>query len=298
VEQVLKPIWHKSTGSHVHGHLEAIIHRATANLHRVGDNPASLKGPLGTLLHAVDEIRVVKHHASLPYQEIGAFIVELQAYKVRKMSSVIIVDLIQFIILTAVRSGQAREMRWSELDEDFSLWTCPWQRTKTGKKTKTDHLVPLSEPARAVLKRMRDIQSESDTEIEFVFPQNVPHGSIWSSHMPQNWRQQRHLRQIASAKKPLSIAAPVNFLKYTLDRKGLTVHGFRTTFSTWANEHNYPREAIEMALDHKVGNDVEKTYNKAQRLEQRRKLMEAWAEFCGRAEPLPAEVIPIRQAKQ
>ena len=294
VEQVIKPLWEKKppTATLVRMYLEAILDRAKAKGYRIGDNPASLKGPLGVLLPAIGEIHTVKHHASLPYHEIGTFMVSARAYKAPNLINGIAVtgELLQFIILTAVRIRQAQEMRWEEIDWDNRLWTCPWQRTKSGKKTKRDHLVPLSEPALAILKKMQALQHEDSIQSEYVFVHNRPRDNEQLGR-----RLRRGGRDLAG--KIISPEGIVRFLQESLARKDLTVHGFRSTFSAWANDLGRNREAIEMALDHVIGNEVERIYARnATRLEQRRKLMDEWAEYCGRIEPLPGDVIPFRQA--
>ncbi len=144
VVQVIKPLWvtKTPTARMVLWHLYATLEYAKAMDRRTGDNPASLKGKLGKLLPAMEAIHTVKHHASLPYQEIGTFMAQLRTHKPRINRMSVTRDLLEFIILTCVRLSQAREMRWNEIDDKKCLWTCPWQRTKTGRKKKYDHLVP------------------------------------------------------------------------------------------------------------------------------------------------------------
>jgi hypothetical protein len=92
----------------------------------------------------------------------------------------------------------------------------------------------------------------------------------------------------------------IKFLQNTLGRKDLTVHGFRATFKSWQVDH-YPHFEIagEMALDHAVGTEVRRIYARdAKMIKQRRQLMDAWAAYCGRTEPLDAKIIPMRAAKQ
>jgi integrase len=80
--------------------------------------------------------------------------------------------------------------------------------------------------------------------------------------------------------------------------KGITIHGFRTTFGNWSVDHGYEERDSEMALGHMVGNAIRSIYKRnATRIEPRRLMMQAWADYCDRTEPLPAEVIPLRQAK-
>jgi integrase len=265
---------------HVRRHCAAILDRATAKGYRTGDNPASLKGPLGVLLHAPDKVHKHKVHPWLPFEQIGAFMAQLRAYRSPQGTISIPAKLLEFTILTAVRSHQAQLMERKEIDWDKKLWTCPWQRTKTGGNNQEDHLVPLSAPALAVLKEMQAMQANQGINTEFVFT-----GA--------------RLDRIG---KPLAGKATKIFLRTVLKptlgtNAGFTTHGFRRTFSTWANEHGFPREAIEMALDHEFGSAMERRYNHAKLLDQRRRLMDAWGEFCGRTQPLPAEVVPFRQTK-
>ena len=98
--------------------------------------------------------------------------------------------------------------------------------------------------------------------------------------------------------RPPSDTTVRKHLERLVNPKGATIHGFRSTFSSWANDQNFPREAVEMALGHVIGNQVERIYARdAKRIEQRRQLMEAWAQFCARTEPLPGDLIPFRRAK-
>ncbi len=86
----------------------------------------------------------------------------------------------------------------------------------------------------------------------------------------------------------------IKFLQNTLGRKDLTVHGFRSSFKSWQVDH-YPLFEIagEMALDHAVGTEVRRIYARdAKMIKQRRQLMDAWAEYCGRPEPLDAKGYP------
>ena len=287
VESAIKPIWDttQSRGKKVQKTLEALLGWATAKEYRAGDNPASMEGALGLRLSPY--VHTETNLASLPYQEIGAFMAELRAYRnkrwgrgERTLSSYVL----EFVILTAVRHHQVRDLRWQEINEDNKLWTC--QVHKTLKKTKQPYVIPLSEPAMAILTTMRERQAARGTS-DFVFV-----------HGPRVDTRPSRLPLPSHAGKRMHGPALVAFLQDTLGRPDLTVHGFRTTFSTWAHEHDFPGKDIEKALGHIVGDgesEMERRYNRAKRLEPRRLLMDAWAEYCGRAEPLPVGVVPFRQ---
>ena len=153
---------------------------------------------------------------------------------------------LEFTILTAARTGEATGARWSEINFERRLWTISGHRMKAGR----EHRVPLSDAAGAVLEEMAEIRAG-----EFVFPG-------------------------ARAGRPLSSTAMLMTLR-RMGRSDLTVHGFRSSFSTWAIEQtNFPTEAREIALAHTVGTAVERAYQRSDLFEKRRQLAEAWAQFC------------------
>jgi integrase len=308
LEQVLSPLSqsHPATYSHVWMYLEAIFNHATAKNYRSGDNPASKKGPLGVLLPRPSS-HVAENHPSLPYQEISALMDQLANTTAIKTAARMAILQLQFIILTAVRIDQVHKMRWDEIKEegDDRVWVCPAVRTKrVGRKPRRDHLVPLSTAAWAILTEMRNLQKRSGLHLEFVFVRALP--------LPDRqvyYDKTRQIRQRELANVPLQRNAASMWLARSGIRKGYSVpdfkvHGFRTTFSTWANEMGgFEHRDIETALHHIVtstGGDssvpvsgVSRIYNKAERLPQRRELLEAWGKYCGRS----ADVIPFRQAK-
>jgi integrase len=180
------------------------------------------------------------HHAAMPYEDVAAFIAELRK---REATSALALEL---CILTAVRSGEVLGMRWPEIDLDKKIWTVPANRMKAGR----EHRVPLSPRATAILR-----QAEKSKTGEFVFP-----------------GQARN--------KPLSNMAMEMILR-RMKVENATVHGFRSAFRDWAgNVSNFPREIIETALAHVIGDKAEQAYRRSDALEKRRKLMEAWAAFC------------------
>jgi integrase len=150
---------------------------------------------------------------------------------------------LEFLILTATRTGEALGARWNEIDLSERVWTIPGDRMKAGKK----HRVPLSEPALAVLKQFGPG--------EFVFPGAKPG-------------------------KPLSDRA-MRALLERMGHTDLTVHGFRSTFRDWAAERTHsPREVAEQALAHSLRDKVEAAYRRGDLFEKRRLLMDSWAKFC------------------
>ena len=154
----------------------------------------------------------------------------------------------RFVVLTAARSGEARQAVWSEIDLPERLWIVPPTRMKAGK----EHRVPLSDAALAVLEEARVLRDESD----LIFPS--PQGSG----------------------RALSDMALTKLLRDCELADTATIHGFRTSFKVWAMEcTDFPWTASEAALAHTLGNEVAASYARTDLLEQRRDLMQQWADF-------------------
>lgn len=162
---------------------------------------------------------------------------------------------LEALILTATRSGEARGARWSELDLEVATWTIPAERTKSGKRTGKPHIVPLSPAAVAAFKRAAALRIEAS---DLVF-----HGS----KRGQPLSDMTLLKVLRDAKEPF------------------TVHGFRSAFRDWvAEQTSFAGEVAEAALAHSIPNKVEAAYKRTDFLEKRRKLMDAWGDYCtGRA---------------
>lgn len=135
--RVLQPIWKKipETAGRVRGRIEAVLGYATVSKFRSGDNPARWRNHLQTLLGGTQ--KAVEHHAALPLVEAPTFMAELRERK--SMSALAL----EFLILTAARTGEVIGARWSEIDLDARVWTIPKERMKA----KAEHRVPLSLPA-------------------------------------------------------------------------------------------------------------------------------------------------------
>jgi integrase len=256
VMNVVEPLWSTKpeTAGRVRGRIEAVLDWAKAREHRNGENPARWRGHLSNLLPARSKVRAVKHHAALPYTEIGSFMVDLRARESTAASA------LQFLILTAARTNEVIGARWSEVDVGARMWTVPASRMKG----QLEHRVPLTSAALAVLEPM------------------LPHGGVF-------------LFPSAKAERALSNMALLKMLEH-MCRGDLTAHGFRATFKTWASERtNFPREIVEAALAHVLGDKVEAAYQRGDLFDKRRRLMDAWAEFC--AKPATGvTVVNLRQA--
>jgi integrase len=173
---------------------------------------------------------------------------------------------LEFAILTAVRTDEAIGTRWDEIDLKAKVWTIPAERMKAEK----EHRVPLSDAALAVLERMAAVRQN-----DYVFPGQRAGKPLWE-----------------------------NALRYVLEAVGrtdITVHGFRSTFRTWAAEvTNFPWRLCEAALAHKVGDETERSYQRGDMFEKRRVLMKAWERYIDTPViALPADnVVPLRSATE
>jgi integrase len=233
------------TASRIRGRIEAVLNWAKASGFRTGENPASWD-VLKTVLPGRPK---VKHHASLSWQELPAFMAEL-----RQRDSVS-ARALEFTILTASRTCEVIGARWDEIDAS-GVWTVPASRMKA----KRDHRVPLCERARKILAELpRD-----------------PSGLIF----------------------PLSNMAMLALLK-GMNGGGLTTHGFRATFKTWAREAtNHPREVAEAALAHVIGDKVEAAYVRGDVLAKRARLMRDWCKYCS-SKPVKADnVVPMLRGRK
>jgi integrase len=203
-------------------------------------------------------VRRVEHFAAIPFGEIPGFMAEL-----RRQDGVA-ARAAEFAILTAARSGETRYTQWSEFNLLDKVWVLPPERMKAQR----EHRVPLSARALAILQEM---QAHRIADDGFVFPG----GKVG---------------------RPLADTVLLRLLQRI--GRGLTLHGFRSTFSDWAHEcTSYSNHVIEQALAHAVGNAVERAYRRGDMFEKRRRLMQQWATFCTTAptQDQASNVAPIRQ---
>ena len=144
--KVLEPIWtaKPETASRVRGRIESILDFAKARGYRDGENPARWRGHLDKLLPARSKVREVEHHAALPYAELPAFLASLREQEG------IAARALEFLILTAARTGEVIGARWNEIDLLDKTWTVPAARMKAHR----EHRVPLSARALAILDEM------------------------------------------------------------------------------------------------------------------------------------------------
>lgn len=190
--------------------------------------------------------RKVNHRPSMPEGEMPAFLRKLDAYQGEPST----VGALRLLLLTATRPGETRGARWEEFDEPKAMWRIPGERMKM----QTPHLVPLSTQALQLLKELREVSGGG----ELVFP---------SPFYPR---------------KPISDGT-MNSALARMGYKGLaTAHGFRTVFSTMANEAGWNADVIERQLAHEERDEVRGAYNRAQWIQDRTQLMQWWADQLDR----------------
>jgi integrase len=241
VLSVLSPIWtdKHETAKRLKQRLSTIFDWAKGAGQFPHENPVN---GLKKALPAVKQRH--EHMAAMAWQDLPAFMRDLSGREGDSART------LEFLILTATRSGEARGARWSEIDLGAREWLIPGVRMKRG----LPHRVPLSQEAIEILARVRDLDAD------FVFP-SLKHG-------PRD------------EARPQSVMVFKALLK-RMGAEGFTVHGFRSTFRDWCSESAHAdREVAEAALSHATGNEVERAYARSDLVERRRALMEAWARYA------------------
>jgi integrase len=238
VVKVIEPIWSAKpeTAGRVRGRIESVLDWAHVRGFRAADNPARWRGHLDKVLPSRRKVKAIKHHAALPYAEIPAFMADLRSREGISARA------LEFLILTAVRSGEVIRARWDEFDVGAKTWTIPRERMKGGR----EHRVPLSD-------RVLEILSVLPREGDYVFP---------------------------GARRGVALSDMAMLELMRGMRPSYVPHGFRSTFRDWAAERtNYPNHVVEMALAHVVGDKVEAAYRRGDLFEKRRRLMMDWAKY-------------------
>lgn len=247
VVKVLQPIWQEKTetATRLRGRIESILDWATVSRFRVGENPARWRGHLDHLLADPNRVARVTHHAALPWQEIGSFMVEL------RQREGIAARAVEFGILTAARSGEVRGALWGEIDFDAAIWTVPPQRMKAGR----EHRVPLSDRAVEILKKAPRLG-------DAIFP-GRKEGSLLSD---------------------MSLTAVLRRMgRGDITMHGFR-STFRDWCAESVG-NSFPREVCEHALAHSLPDKVEAAYRRGDLIEKRKLLMQTWANFCDRVIP-------------
>lgn len=239
--EILEPIWNRKaeTASRVRGRIETILDSAKARGYRDGENPARWRGHLAHTLPARSRL-TRGHHKAMAYGVVPAFVTAL-----RERNAMAALAL-EFVILTAARSGEVLGATWAEIDLEKAVWTIPAMRMKAGQ----EHRVPLSSRALEILETVKPLG----------------HAALF----PTGWGDKLSTMAMAMLLRRMGVES--------------TVHGFRSSFRDWAAEStDYPNEVVEMALAHSIGNKVERAYRRGDLFDKRRNLMRDWATYCDAA---------------
>jgi integrase len=259
IKAIVAPYWdcgHLDRARALLGRIETVFDYARAHGWRSTDNPAawavfehlSPKAPRG------DD----RHHAALAWTETPALVRRLRA------SPAIAARLVEFIILTAARSGEARGALWSEIDFEKRVWTVPAERMK---KAKT-HMVPLNDQALELLGRMK-----AERVGDFIFPGGRGEVARMADRPMRNASLWALVQRMAGAEA--------------------TTHGFRSAFKDWANNQGFDHQLSERALAHDIGDATVTAYARDTLTERRRSMMEAWGSFVD-DEPSASNVVRLR----
>lgn len=253
---VLEPIWtaKPETAARLRQRMEVVFDYAVTAGKRT-DNPTR------SIAKALPRQRRTKaHHPALPYAQLPAFMKALRTSPTDPVTRLAL----EFLILTAARSGEVRMMEWDEVDVEAATWTVPAARMKARK----EHRVPLSRRALAVLEEGRRLGRDGAV----VFPSRKG--------------------------EPLSNMAFTMLLRRHAESDAVP-HGFRSTFKDWTLEQtSFPWAVVETALAHTLGSATEAAYARSDLFERRRELMEAWAKHCGRGRGTPPAKTAYRGAVQ
>ncbi len=264
--QIIEPHWatKNETINRVRNRIESVLDWAKQRNLREGDNPARWAGNLDKAgFPAKADIAPPQKHRALDASLVFEFLRKLRS--VGGMGA----RALEFVVLTACRSGEARMATWSEIDWAAKTWRIPASRTKSAKRFAKDGIefwnVPLSEDAIKLLGALPRFD-----KVEWIFPG-------------------------AKAGSPLS---DMTLTKVLRDMSVNAVpHGFRATFSSWtASSTGYPSEVREMALAHSIGDGTVAAYQRSDLFDKRRNLMADWAKYINTAPAVGDNVIKFKTA--
>jgi integrase len=235
-------VWSEKTEtiSRVRGRIERVLGWATVLGYRSGENPARWRSFLSEVLPSKKAVQKVRHHPAVPYQELPDFFVQLraQAHSAPRAA-------LEFLTLTAARTGEVIGATWAEIDEQAKIWTIPASRMKAGRI----HRVPLSSAALEALQSIKKYAEKG-----FIF-----RGMKLGKHI-SNMSMLQLMRRMKAEAVP---------------------HGMRSCFRDYiAEKTSYPRELAEAALAHVLESKTEAAYQRGDLLERRRVMMDEWAAHC------------------
>lgn len=281
VLRVLEPIWadKTETASRLRGRIESVLAWATVAGHRTGDNPARWAGNLKELLPKASKVAKADNQPALALADVAGW---WQALGGRDGMAAMA---LQFLMLTAARSGEVRGMTWGEISIPMqgaanpanpanpgAMWIVPASRMKMGR----EHRVPLTAEAVALLQSLPRLEGS-----DFVF--FAARGGALSDMTISAVMRRMQETEIKTGRE--GFIDPRN-------KRPAVPHGLRSTFRQWAAEQGFARDMAEMALAHHVGDETERAYQRSDMVERRRAMMAAWAGFL-RGQAAGANVVKL-----
>ena len=254
--RVLAPIWSAKpeNGRKVRRYIKQVFSWAMANGKRINRHVAGEL--IDGALPSMPSVRA--HYSALPFAEVGEALEIIRASRASMSARACL----EFVVLTACRSGEARLATWGEIDLDSRTWRIPASRTKNGR----EHRQPLSSQAVAVLEKAR-----ATHDGELIFPSPLHRG-----------------RELS----------PMTLTKLLRDcglASRCVVHGFRSSFRSWSSEKTSADYATaELCLGHAVGSAVERSYRRSDLYEKRARLLQSWANYITEAEP--AKIVQLHSS--
>lgn len=242
VKAALEPHWTERpvTADRLRSRIQAVLDYGIAHGWRTASNVARWQGLLDKVMPPRQ--KVAGHHAALAYADAP------KVAKALRQSTGVAARAVEFVMLTAARTGEARGATFDEIDTAAGTWTVPADRMKAGKI----HVVPLSARALAIVEAMRQQATGS-----LIFGGGI-------------------------ADRPISDTAMTKALRLASPDKAATLHGLRSTFRDWCGDKTeFPREVAEAALAHMLSDKTEAAYRRSTALEKRRELMAAWETYLG-----------------
>ncbi len=254
IKRTLAPIWNekRETARRLRGRIEHVLRFATDEGHRTGDNPAS---PMALKTWIDNQGGQVKdNHPALALKDAFNWFMALRDREGTAARA------LEFVTLTAARSGEVRGMAWDEFNRDAKTWTIPASRMKA----KREHIVPLTDVAVAIIDATPKIEGS-----DFVFA--APRGGALSDmSLSAVMRRMQESEEKAGRKGWLDPRSG----------RAAVPHGLRSTFRDWtAEKTDYPHEMAETALAHFISNKVEAAYRRGTMIEKRRAMMEDWSKY-------------------
>lgn len=255
VINAIEPQWStkNETMVRVRNRIELVLAWAASRGYRAADNPARWRGNLDQVLPKPSKVNKRESFEAVPIDGMYAFVQRLRGMEGTSARA------LEFVILTACRSGEARGATWEEIDLDGASWVIPKDRMKAGRP----HRIPLSDEALALLQKLPRFEGTT-----LLFP--------------------------GQGLKPLSDMSMTAVMR----RMGLSAvpHGFRSSFTDWAAERTaYPSEVREMALAHAIGDQTEAAYRRGDLFDKRRRLMAEWAAFLV-TPPAAGKVVALQRS--